>query len=263
LQAVTGVFLTRSDAERAVEALRAMGIAADKITLLTPGDVQKELQSVPVDTAEQPGIGKAIGAVVGAASGFSGGSLLLAAVVPGVGLVTAAGLLGAGILGLAGAAVGAAAGKSLENFTAQGLPEDEIFVYEDVLRRGGSVVIALAEDSDSAARIRELLQSKGAQAIDAARHQWWIGLRSAESEHYTAAGRNFGEDERFYRLGFEAALHARNRCKEFDQTSAEMARNVEDLERQYPGRKVGEAYTRGYQRGREYYQRLCDESKAA
>ena len=34
-------------------------------------------------------------------------------------------------------------------------------------------------------------------------------------------------------------------------------------EREHPGQEVSEAYTRGYQRGREYYQRLCDESKAA
>jgi hypothetical protein len=53
------------------------------------------------------------------------------------------------------------------------------------------------------------------------------------------------------------------RCKEFDQVSAEMANKVEDLERRNPGVDFEEAYTRGYQRGREYYQRLCDQSKAA
>ena len=250
MQAVTGVFLTRADAEHALEALRSAGIAADKIAVLTPGDIQNELKSVPVDTAEQPGMGKAIGAVVGAASGLSGAGLLLAAVVPGVGLVTAAGLLGATILGMAGAAVGAATGGALENFTSQGLPEDEIFVYEDALRKGRTLVIVLAEDGDTAARAREVLQTAGAEAIDNARQQWWVGLRSAEREHYTRSGRNFTDDEKFYRLGF-------------DQTSAEMARNIEDLEREHPGQEVSEAYTRGYQRGREYYQRLCDESKAA
>ena len=136
-------------------------------------------------------------------------------------------------------------------------------MYEDALRQGRSVVIAMADDASQAEAIRKLLKSAGAEAIDAARDQWWIGLRSAEQEHYSATGRHFGDDEKFYRLGFEAALHARNRCREFDQISAEMESNLEDLRRQYPGSNVEEPYTRGYQRGREYYQRLCDQSKAA
>jgi hypothetical protein len=107
VQAVTGVFLSQADAQHAVEALRAKGIPADKITLLTPGTGREKLDSVSVDTAEQPSIGKAIGAVVGAAGGLSGGGLLLAAIVPGVGPVTALGLLGAAILGAAGAGLGA------------------------------------------------------------------------------------------------------------------------------------------------------------
>jgi hypothetical protein len=262
VQAVTGVFSSQSEADRAVETLTMNGVPADKITLLSPGNTQKELEAPPIDAAEQPGIGKGIGAVVGAASGLSGGGLLVAAVVPGVGPVTAIGLLGA-VLAAAGATVGAAGGGALEDFTSQGLPEDEIFVYEDALRKGRTVVIVDAEDAVDAARLRDLLKSKGAEAIDAARQQWWIGLRSAESEHYATSGRNFREDEKFYRLGFEDALHARTRCKEFDQVSAEMASRVEDLERQYPGVDVAEAYTRGYERGRGYYQHLCDESKAA
>ncbi len=262
MQAVTGVFRVLADARRVVESLRSKGVAADKITLLSPGDGDN-VDSVPIDTAEQPGIGKAIGAVVGAAGGLSGGSLLMAAVIPGVGPVTALGLLGAAVLGAAGATVGASIGESLENSSTEGLPEDEIFVYEDALRKGRSVVIALAEDAEGADRLRELLKREGAETVDAARQEWWIGLRSAEREHYLTSGRNFQKDEKFYRLGFEDALHARNRCKEFDQVSAEMASNLEELQRQYPGVDLEEAYTRGYQRGREYYQHLCDQKRAA
>ena len=58
-------------------------------------------------------------------------------------------------------------------------------------------------------------------------------------------------------------FHARNRCKEFDQVSAEMEANLEDLQREYPGKEIAEAYTHGYQRGREHYQHLCNGSKAA
>ena len=263
MQSVTGVFVSQTDAQDAVEALRAKGVPADKITLLTPGSAREKLDSVSVDAAEQPSIGKAIGAVVGAAGGLSGGGLLLAAIIPGVGPVTALGLLGSAILGAAGAGVGAAVGGSLENASTEGLPEDEIFVYEDALRNGRSVVLALAEDAEAADSFRQVLKSEGAETIDAARHQWWIGLRSAEREHYAASGRNFNDDEQFYRLGFEDALHAKSRCKEFDQISAEMESRLEELQSQHPGVDLDESYTRGYQRGREYYQRLCDQSKAA
>ena len=262
MQTVTGIFATEHDARCAVEALTSKGIPGNKITLLTPGKSEKDLESVRVEAAEKPGIGKAIGGVLGAAGGLSGGSILFA-IIPGVGPVTAIGLLGAAILGAAGAGVGAAAGASLENFTTEGLPEDEIFVYEDALRKGRSVVIVFADDEAAAESLRESLKSDGAEAIDAARQQWWIGLRSVEQEHYAASGRDFTNVEKFYRLGFEDALHARNRCKEFDQVSAEMEANLEDLQRQYPGAEIADAYTEGYQRGREYYQRSCDQSKAA
>lgn len=199
---------------------------------------------------------------MGAAGGFSGGSMLIAAMIPGIGMVTAAGLLGAAVLSAAGAAIGAVAGGKLDDSLSQGLPEDEIYVYEDALRKGRSVVIAMA-NGVSAGSIREVLTAQGAESIDAARHQWWIGLRGAEQEHYSTTGRDFEKDERFYRRGFEDALHAKSRCKEFDQISAEMDSRVEDIEKQNPGTDAAEAYTRGYQRGREYYQRFCDQSKAA
>jgi len=62
-------------------------------------------------------------------------------------------------------------------------------------------------------------------------------------------------------MGFQAALHARMRCKEFDQISGEMNATLEDVQRENPGANVEEAFTRGYQRGREYYQRTCDDDK--
>lgn len=68
MEAITGVFKTRTDAERAVKEAQAAGIPTDNITLLTPGtvdQVNQEMRSVPVDAAEQPGMGKAVGALSG------------------------------------------------------------------------------------------------------------------------------------------------------------------------------------------------------
>jgi len=265
MESVTGIFATREAAERAYEQVRHAGIPDDKLTILTPGSadqIGKEIQFVPTDTTEQPGMGNAMGALVGGGIGITGGSLLMA-LVPGVGPITALGLLGAAVLGAAGAAVGAAAGGKIEQATYDGLPEDEIFVYEDALRRGRSVVIVLADDEPAAASIRELLQQSGAESVDAAREQWWTGLRSSEESRYETSGRSFSEDEKFFRLGFQAAMHARYRCREFDQVSAEMDAALEEVEQRYPGKDVEEPFTRGYQRGREHYQQLCDEGGKA
>ena len=263
MKTVTGVFASQSDAQHAMAEARLAGAHENRITLLTPGSSQAELESVATVAAEQLGMGKAVGAVFGAATGLSAGPLILAAIIPGVGPVTAIGLLGGAILLAAGATVGSAAGGRLDSSMTEALPEDEIFVYEDALRKGRSVVIAQANGEAEASRLRELLQTEGAETVDAAREQWWIGLRSAEQEHYSAHGRKFGDDENFYRLGFEAALHARTRCKEYDQTLGEMDAKIEDLEKQYPGRDVAEPFSRGYERGRDYYQHLCDVSRAA
>jgi hypothetical protein len=101
MEAVTGVFQTRETAERALTDVRNAGIAEGKVTLLTPGTVdhvEKEVREIPTDTAEQPGMANAMGALLGGGIGFTGGSVLMA-LIPGLGPVTALGLLGAGILG--------------------------------------------------------------------------------------------------------------------------------------------------------------------
>lgn len=265
MEAVAGVFKTRSDAEGALNALHTIGFPVDKTTFLTPGSadqIDKEIASVATDAAEQPGMAQAMGALVGGGVGVTGGAVLMA-LVPGVGAITAFGFLGMAILGAAGATVGGAAAGKLEENSYQGLPEDEIFIYEDALREGRSVVVALAEDDGQAEQVRDLLKKQGAETVDAARDQWWIGLRSAEQNHYSDSGKNFDEDERFYRMGFEAALHAKNRCKEFDQISGEMNAALEDVQSEYPGKNVEEPFIRGYQRGREHYQQTCDEGDSA
>lgn len=263
MKAVTGVFGSASDAQRALSQIRDLGLADDRATLLTPHNGDKHESDIPTVSTEQPGMGKALGALIGGAAGLSGGPLLVAALIPGVGPITAIGLLGGAVLAAAGAEVGAVAGGKMENSMTDGLPEDELFVYEDALRKGRSVVIALVKDDLEASVVRELLNAEGAESVDAAREKWWIGLRSAEQEHYSSPGRQFGSDERFYRLGFESALHARTRCMEYDQTLAEMTRKIEELEQQYPGVDLAEPFRKGYERGRDYYQQLCNESKAA
>lgn len=190
---VAGIFNSYVDASRAAGNLRSAGIAEDSINLLAPGTQIGELEKdVPTTETEQPGMGKALGGAVGGALGVAGGMQIGAAAaslfVPGVGPILAAGIAGAALLGLGGAATGAIAGDKIEESFSEGVPQDELYVYEDALRRGRSVVIAFAEDDAQKDAAREVLSQAGAESIDAARDEWWVGLRDAEQEEYVKAG---------------------------------------------------------------------------
>ena len=256
MKTVAGVFTSSEEAREVFRTLRSMGFAEDKLSVLLPWEAE-DAAKVPVTAAEQPGIAKALAGTVGAVAGAAGGmelGMALTVVLAGVGPVLAGGFLGAALLGVVGTGNGAAAGAKLEAFLSEGLPEDEIYVYEDALRQGRIVVIALADDDQSAESIRDVMRQHDVETIDAARERWWIGLRDPEKEHYDGSGGTFQRDEIFYRRGFQAALHARTRGKEYDQVLNEMAQDMEDLERQYPGSDVEEPFRRGYERGRAHFE---------
>jgi len=250
------VFTSSAEAREVVLKLRGMGLPEDKLAVLLPGKFN-DTAKVPVTAAEQPGMAKALAGTVGAVVGAAGGmelGMALAVVLAGVGPILVGGFLGAALLGVLGAEVGVAAGAKLEEFASEGLPEDEIYVYEDALRQGRSVVIAMAADDRGAEAIRGVMRQHEVETIDAARERWWIGLRDAEKEHYDASGGTFHRDEIFYRRGFEAALNARTCGKEYDQVLNEMAQDIEDLQKQYPGSEVEEPFRRGYERGRTHFE---------
>jgi hypothetical protein len=241
MQAVAGVFVRRADAERAAAALAAGAVPRDRITLLTPGS---DTWHVPTDEGEPAGMGAALGAVTGAATGLPLGAAV-SLLVPGVGGVIAFGLIGAVLLGAGGAAVGA----TLEEALTQGLPRDELFVYEDALRRGHSVVIALVEDDEVAETVRATLTSAGAESIDAARERWWLGLRSAEREGYEDGAHAFERDEAGFRHGFEAALGPGVRGRTWSESA-------EVLRARYGAEADSPAFRRGWERGQGYLRRL-------
>ncbi len=155
------------------------------------------------------------------------------------------GLIGAAIFGAGGAAAGALAGDALEKGIAEGVPRDELYVYEDALRRGRSIVIAFADDEQIAENARASLDRAGAESVDAARENWWVGLRSAEREHYTNKGGDFDVDEAKYRLGFEAALHPDCRGKSCDDAA-------NHLRKKYGEDSTAQGFRHGYERGQNY-----------
>jgi hypothetical protein len=260
MQSIVGIFNSLADARRAAAILKSSGIAEDRISVLSPHTSETEFEAqVPTSEAEQPGMGRAVGGTVGAALGVAGGASAGAAVatllVPGVGPVLALGLLGAAILGAGGAAAGAMAGGAFEKAIDQGLPRDELYVYEDALRRGRSVVVAFADDEQIAENARAELMRDGAETVDAAREEWWIGLRGAEQEHYTSQGGDFKVDEAKYRLGFEAALHPECRGKSCADAD-------EKLKRKYGADSTTPAFRQGYERGQRYLTYTAETYKA-
>jgi hypothetical protein len=256
---VAGIFNSYVDASRAVENLRSASIPEDHINLLAPGTTLDELErDVPTTDTEQPGIGKALGGAVGGALGVAGGLHMGAAAaslfVPGVGPILAAGIAGAALLGLGGAATGALAGDKIEDAMSEGMPQDELYVYEDALRRGRSVIIAFADEDEQAEAARTILSQSGAESIDAARDEWWVGLRDAEQEEYTKEGGDFGADEAAFRKGFEASLHPQVRGISYEEASDRL------LKRHGEACTV-EAFRRGYARGHAYHQQLREKYK--
>jgi hypothetical protein len=258
MKTVTGIFKKREDAERALAQLRALGVSDDRLNFLAPGASQAEVDDVPTTETEQPGMGSALGGVVGGALGVAGGLHLGAAAaslfIPGVGPIFAAGVLGAALLGAGGAAAGAAAGGAMEDTVAGGLPADEVYVYEDALRQGRTVVVAVVDDEQEDAS-RVALTQAGAESIDAAREEWWVGLRDAEEASYTGEGRDFKSIEPVYRRGFEASLHPSARGKSYDEDAARLREcfgaDCED-----------EPFRRGYERGRSYERELAEKYRS-
>ena len=252
MEVVTGVFESRADAEKAVNQLRSLGLPQDKIGLITPGSRPETVErSVPITDTEEPGMGRAMGAAVGGAMGAAGGATLgLAAAslaVPGIGPVIAFGMIGAALLGAVGAAAGAAVGDELEEHLGEGVPHEDVFLYEDALRHGRSIVIAYVDDDreDSA---RDVIKNSGAADIETLREQWWAELRDDERNHYHKDGRDFDRDEATYRRGYQAALHPSRRGK--DYTAVE-----EELRSSYRADELDTGFREGYERGLAYHSR--------
>ncbi len=253
MKTTVGIFEKRALAERVVENLKVIGIADKDITLLTPNASEQHLEAVATTDTEQPGMGKALGGVVGgaigAASGMSLGAAAASLFIPGVGPIIATGILGAALFGAGGAIGGAAAGEALEEGMADGLPKDELFVYEDALRQGHTVVIVLTQDDRQDKAARNVMAQAGAESIDSARENWWVGLRDAEDQHYREQGGDFATDEPHYRRGFESALYPNSRDKSYEDALDYLRDCHGDACEQPP-------FRRGYERGQAYYKGL-------
>ena len=244
MQAITGVFKTQDQAENAVQQLKSLGIADKRIGIVRPDSSAERLESgVPVTDTEDPGMGRAMGAAVGGAMGAAGGATAGLAVaslaIPGIGPLVAFGMVGAALLGVVGAAAGSAVGDTVEEELGEGIPHEDVYLYEDSLRHGHTVLIAYAEEGEQADNAAEAMRNAGAEDLDELRENWWQELRDDERTKYTG---DFDRDEESYRRGYTAALHPRRRGKAYS--------DVEDeLRTAYANTVLDMPFQSGYERG--------------
>ncbi len=171
MEGVIGVFTSRTAGQAAVcDLLHSFG--KDSIVFLTPEASEQEIAEVPVTDAEAPGIGKGIsayvGGVIGAGAGLGLGAAAASLLVPGVGQIFALGASAATVLGLGGAAVGAAIGEKSETALDLGVPHDQALHFRELLRQGRSLVIVSVESEERAEKAHLILQNYGAEPFDSA-----------------------------------------------------------------------------------------------
>ena len=260
MQTTVGIFLSRATAERAATELRDVGIAEDQLSMLTPLDAGEQHDSAPTTASEPSGVGKALGGVVGGALGASSGvfgTAIAVSMIPGIGPVLGGGLGLAALLGaVGGATAGAVAGGALETRMSQGVPIDELWVYDSALKQGRTVIIVLADNSTQCELARCIFEDAGAESIDAARRQWSVGLLDAEALQYRDGEAQVKASSQAYQKGFEAALQP-----EVSNRSHEMAQT--ELQRLYADLYHHPDFRHGYEQGRSYGEHIQEKWRQA
>jgi len=174
-EGVIGVFHSRQEAERCIDALLDAGFDRNQMSIVMRGGEERE--KLTRDTgvkethaAEGATSGAGAGAVLGGAAGLLAGLGLLA--VPGIGPLLAMGpiattLAGAGIGGVSGGVVGALVGL--------GIPEPEAKRYAEEIKEGNILVTVRCDGQCD--RARSVLSSYVAYDV-----RTFSGRRTGEGE---------------------------------------------------------------------------------
>jgi hypothetical protein len=159
---VLGIYRSRAEVERGVEALRGAGFRHDDISaLFAQGDATREFAHEKGTKAPEGAVaGGATGMAIGGALGWLAGIGTLA--IPGIGPFIAAGPI---VAALAGAGVGGAVGGLAGALIGMGFPEYEAKRYEGRVKDGGILLSVHCEDSATKSRAKEILERSGADDI--------------------------------------------------------------------------------------------------
>jgi hypothetical protein len=225
--AISGVFASAEDAERAIATLKSVGFSDSEVSILTRGDHH---------SAGARGLGAAMGGVLG-----MGAATFL---VPGLGPIAGIGLIAAG---LAGAGLGAAAGKAADKWSSA-LPHEDLYFYEQALYEGQTLVFVDVADPERQSQARNLIEHAGARNVHTVRREWWNALRHDERQYVHSRGLDFDSNEAAYRSGFEAALHPSNRGRAYEEC-------VGYIQANYPEPSRTDVFRVGFDRGQQYLTR--------
>jgi hypothetical protein len=160
--AVFGIFSTRTDVERTVDALRAEGYRNTDISVLYPLNVgTKDLAHEQASKApEGATTGAVSGALLGGALGWLAGIGSLA--IPGLGPFIAAGPI---LAALAGAGAGGAVGGVTGGLVGMGIPEYEAKRYEGRVKDGGILLSVHSDNSEWTRKAKQILENMGAKDV--------------------------------------------------------------------------------------------------
>jgi hypothetical protein len=161
-RSVLGIYRSRTDLERGVQALRDAGFSNNDISVLfSEGDKTREFAHEKGTKApEGTAAGAASGAVIGGTLGWLAGIGSLA--IPGVGPFIAAGPI---MAALAGVGVGGTVGGLTGALIGLGIPEYEAKRYEGRVKEGGILVSVHCATSEHEDRVEDILERTGAEDI--------------------------------------------------------------------------------------------------
>jgi len=255
MRTLIGVFRSAATADVAVSKLRGAGLSDDQFLLLTPKSMSGlHVGRLPVPHP-QGSCGITAGHVIGAISGFAGGTLAGAIatllIAEGVPLMTI-GMVA--VASLAGVGVGAAAGNAVQKTFTPPLSYEDLLVYEDALRHGGDVLIVFPSNDAKAETTRQIFADLGVEGVEDARGHWWHRLREDKAAALGMLHEGVTATEVEYLRGFEAALDPRMRELSCEKASAFLHEQERAVYQE-------EAFRRGYGRGQAYRQELLSQGQ--
>jgi hypothetical protein len=175
MRTVVGVFDSIIDAGRALSDLGELGVPTENRHLIAGNDKSrhdeylKKSKEASVTTAAAAASGTSFGGGVGIVAS------LVALAIPGVGPIIAGGAIATVLTGLG---IGAVAGGLLGTFKNLAISHDEAPLYEEAVRRGAVLAIAMMED-ERAPEAVEIMESRGGRDIRSEVDTWseteWSG----------------------------------------------------------------------------------------
>jgi hypothetical protein len=255
MRTLIGIFRSLATAEAAITQLRSAGLSDDHLLLLTPKSIS-DLHAGRLPVPHPHGSsGLTAGHVIGAISGFAGGTLAGAVamwLMAEGGLFVTVGTIA--LASLAGVGIGAAVGGVVQKTFGPPLSYEDQLVYEDALRHGGDVLIVFPSDEAKAETARQIFAELGVEGVEDARGHWWHRLQEDKAAALGMLHEGVTATEVEYLRGFDAALDSRMSELSCEETIAFLHEQERAVYQE-------EAFRRGYERGQVYGQKLLNQGQ--